>query len=867
MRKLSAILSVSILILMSFSSIIQDRDELSTLEVKSNAENIASGLFHLVDDSIYDESVNAMDYDESGKLYYAGTLCGRSSADLSNAVECEFTSDTGSESTLSFAPAYVASMDNAGNRLEAHLFHSGYGDRIDDLIVLENGDILVAGGFCWLSNECYLQGDNLLLEAPGRNLDAFVLRMTSSGQVIWSRAFWSAGNDVIHSLDEGPNGEIYFQGTFCADTGSDCRLNSVQGVQGPLTKGDADIFFGKLDSDGSLQWVKNLGSSTNDHDLGGGYWSLQQMGIVATSDGGVIITGSVCHDSSWLDTCSFRLSPDDEITGQDGFVAKYSANGTYQWYELVGGSAVDFLQVTVPIDQSRILVGGNHYSANFSVTGFNVNNSGSSDAWWAIFNHENKEWEGLWDSDETGDAYIHSASVGPDGQIIVAGSGCWQTTPCTIEVAGKAHNGRTYGIGWALKVDEAGISEWMKGVYSTTRSASPVTQVLHNEYGDIAMSIPNCYSDENDADCNFRIEEQTFNSVNNGTLVRVIISDYDRDGLPNQLDDCPMGDEGWTSDSTTDYDADGCNDLTEDLDDDNDGWLDSEEIACSHSPTDVSSMPTDSDEDGVCDNNDNDDDGDGYLDVEDAFPYNSEEWSDNDMDGIGDNLDMNDDNDDWDDYQDAFSKDACAYLDSDGDGRPDSFVIPNCPTNLEEDSDDDGDGVDDTVDAWPLDPAMGLDTDGDGLPNEHKSGLTGSIEEDTDDDNDGYLDSEDDFPLDSNHWLDTDSDGVDDKIDTDKDGDGWSNLDEDDCGTDSLDAEDWPTDSDNDGICDLMDKQGLSEIFSGGVGVAFALSIILILAAIAYTRKESMLGGSISEIPPPPTLDGVMEVEVEEDSD
>ena len=237
------------------------------------------------------------------------------------------------------------------------------------------------------------------------------------------------------------------------------------------------------------------------------------------------------------------------------------------------------------------------------------------------------------------------------------------------------------------------------------------------------------------------------------------------------------------------------------------------------------------------------------------------------MDGIGDNLDMDDDNDDWEDYQDDFSKDACAYLDSDGDGRPDAFVIPNCPTSLEEDSDDDGDGVDDTVDAWPLDPAMGLDSDGDGLPNEHKSGLTGSIEEDTDDDNDGYPDSEDDFPLDSNHWLDTDSDGVDDKIDTDKDGDGWSNLDEEDCGTDSLDAEDWPTDSDNDGVCDVMDKQGLSEIFSGGVGVAFALSTILILAAIAYTRKESILGGSISEIPPPPSLDEVMEVEVEEDSD
>ena len=867
MRKVPVIVSVSILLLMSMSSAIQDRDELSSLEVKSNTNNIASGPFHLVDDSVYSESVNAMDYDESGKLYYAGTLCGRSSTELSNAVECEFTSDTGSESTLSFAPAYVASMDNEGNRVESHLFHSGYGDRIDDLIVLGNGDILVAGGFCWLSNECYLQGDGMLLEAPGRNMDAFVLRMAPSGQVIWSRPFWSGGNDLIHSLAEGPSGEIYFQGTFCADSVSQCRLNSVQGVEGPLTKGDADIFFGKLDSDGSLDWVKNLGSSTNDHDLGGGYWSLQQMGIIATPDGGVLVTGSVCHDSSWLDTCSFRLSPDEEITGQDGFVAKYSANGTYQWYELVGGSAVDFLQVTVPIDESRILVGGNHYSANFSVTGFSVNNSGSSDAWWAIFNHENKEWEGLWDSDETGDAYIHSASVGPDGQIVVAGSGCWQTTPCTIEVAGKTHNGRTYGIGWALKVDETGISEWMKGVHSTTRSASPVTQVIQNEFGDIAMSIPNCYSDENDADCSFKMGEQTFNSVNNGTLVRVIISDFDRDGLPNQLDDCPMGDDGWTSDSSTDYDGDGCNDLTEDFDDDNDGWLDAEEIECSHSPTDASSMPTDSDGDGVCDNNDNDDDGDGYLDIEDDFPYNSEEWVDNDVDGIGDNHDDDDDNDDWKDHQDAFPNEACAYIDSDGDGRPDSFVIPNCPTSLEEDNDDDGDGVEDIVDAWPLDPAMGLDTDGDGLPDRHKSGLTGSIEEDTDDDNDGYLDTEDDFPVDANRWLDTDGDGIDDSIDADRDGDDWSDLDEEKCGTDSMDGEDWPTDSDNDGICDTMDKQGITELFSGGIGIAFAISFLLILGAIAYSRKESFLMESESQIPPPPSLEEVLEIEVEEDSD
>ena len=194
-------------------------------------------------------------------------------------------------------------------------------------------------------------------------------------------------------------------------------------------------------------------------------------------------------------------------------------------------------------------------------------------------------------------------------------------------------------------------------------------------------------------------------------------------------------------------------------------------------------------------------------------------------------------------------------------------MIPNCPTTLEEDSDDDGDGIDDLQDAWPLDPAMGLDTDGDGLPNEHKTGLTGSIEEDTDDDNDGYLDIEDAFPLDSNRWIDTDGDGIDDSIDTDKDGDDWSDLDEGECGTDPMDDRDWPTDSDDDGICDAIDKQGITELFSGGIGIAFTLALLLILASLAYTRRGAMLTGSDPEIPLPPSLSEVLETENEKGSD
>ena len=154
MRKIPAMVTVSILLLMSLSSAIEQTRELNSDSIQMRSGNNVPSPLHLVDDSLYSETVNGMDYDDSGNLYYGGSLCGRSSTEVSSTFECELTSQSGTETTLSFTPSYVAVMDNEGIRIAAHLFHSGYGDRIDEIIVLENGDVLVAGGFCWLSNEC-----------------------------------------------------------------------------------------------------------------------------------------------------------------------------------------------------------------------------------------------------------------------------------------------------------------------------------------------------------------------------------------------------------------------------------------------------------------------------------------------------------------------------------------------------------------------------------------------------------------------------------------------------------------------------------------------------------------------------------------
>ena len=50
---------------------------------------------------------------------------------------------------------------------------------------------------------------------------------------------------------------------------------------------------------------------------------------------------------------------------------------------------------------------------------------------------------------------------------------------------------------------------------------------------------------------------------------------------------------------------------------------------------------------------DTDIDGDGYLNWNDAFPFDPNEWLDTDRDGIGNNADPDDDGDGYEDTEDA----------------------------------------------------------------------------------------------------------------------------------------------------------------------------------------------------------------------
>ncbi|MCB9551917.1 MAG: thrombospondin type 3 repeat-containing protein [Myxococcales bacterium] len=301
------------------------------------------------------------------------------------------------------------------------------------------------------------------------------------------------------------------------------------------------------------------------------------------------------------------------------------------------------------------------------------------------------------------------------------------------------------------------------------------------------------------------------NDCGNGRLCQNggCFGDLDGDGVLDTADNCPADANANQLDTDGDDDGDACDD-----DDDNDGIPDLTEIANGSNP-----RSTDSDGDGVLDQNDNcpiiangaaqapdnqvdldgdgrgdacdpDDDNDGVLDVNDNCPRTvNPEQVDTDGDAQGNVCDPDDDGDGVLDGADNCPLVANAdQLDTDGDTTGNAC-----------DQDDDADGVLDAVDNCPLAPNLNqLDTDGDGAGDAC----------DADDDGDGELDGDDNCPLVPNpDQLDTDLDGLGDACDPDDDDDGLPDA-NDNCPLAANGPDAGPenqVDTDNDGLGDVCD--------------------------------------------------------------
>lgn len=198
------------------------------------------------------------------------------------------------------------------NRAGLWAYDYGYGITTDNA-----GNVYVAGKY-----EMTADFNGITLPCQG-NHDIYLAKYTSSGTIDWVQTGGGSLGDYAHALaTDGSNyiyvaGEIEGYGNQIIFPGSSITLNSV---------GNNDVFLCKYDINGNLIWARSAGAFKND----------KAVGVTFDNSGNVFICGL------FTDTCVFGGST--MILGhgkEDIFVAKYDANGTFQWVQNAGSSERD----------------------------------------------------------------------------------------------------------------------------------------------------------------------------------------------------------------------------------------------------------------------------------------------------------------------------------------------------------------------------------------------------------------------------------------------------------------------------------------------------------------------------------------------
>jgi hypothetical protein len=165
----------------------------------------------------------------------------------------------------------------------------------------------------------------------GGSGDAFLTKYSPDGIKVWTRLLGTSGTDVGNALTTGLDGSIYLSGW---------TAGSLDGQI--FTGGRGAAFLTKYSPDGIKVWTRLLGTS------GGSDSYAQSQTITTGLDGSIYVGG---YTTGSLDGQTFS-------GGTDAFLTKYSPEGTRVWTRLLGSTKDDYgITLTTGLDGSIYLSG------------------------------------------------------------------------------------------------------------------------------------------------------------------------------------------------------------------------------------------------------------------------------------------------------------------------------------------------------------------------------------------------------------------------------------------------------------------------------------------------------------------------------
>jgi len=279
--------------------------------------------------------------------------------------------------------------------------------------------------------------------------DFWVMKLDSSGQLLWQKALGGTSNDYAHSLIQAVDGGYAVAGEAGSNNGD------VVGNHGGF-----DFWVVKLSSTGQLEWQKTLGGTSGD-----GAYSLIQ-----TTDGGYAVAG-------------LTVSNNGDVSGNHGnsdfWVVKLSSTGQLEWQKTLGGTGNDYAQSLIQTAEGGYAVAGYTHSTDGDVSG----NHGGEDFWVVKLDSSGElEWQKTLGG--TGDDAAYSLIQTTEGGYAVAGN----THSTDGDVSGN-HGLRDF---WVVKLSSTGQLEWQKTLGGTNYDeVYSLIQTTEGEYSVAGVTLSN----------------------------------------------------------------------------------------------------------------------------------------------------------------------------------------------------------------------------------------------------------------------------------------------------------------------------------------------------------------------------------------
>jgi hypothetical protein len=232
--------------------------------------------------------------------------------------------------------------------------------------------------------------------------DAFLLKYDADGEAVWARRGGTGiFNDFGNAVAVGPDGSVYWAGTFTALATFDGGDNDDGELQ---ATSDFDAFVARYSASGDLLWVSGVrGSEQN-----------TGQGLAVDANGNVYFVGLV------RGTASIGAVTLQSAGSSDGFLVKLDENGEALWGLTLGGSQGNAAyDVDVHPDTGVIVAGQFRGVAVFGE--IPLQSSGQTDAFAA---HVDDDGAVLWAAKvgADGSEFTRGVAVASDGSVYLTGS-------------------------------------------------------------------------------------------------------------------------------------------------------------------------------------------------------------------------------------------------------------------------------------------------------------------------------------------------------------------------------------------------------------------------------------------------------------